>query len=118
LYRLVSPDYIEPDGHVNLFAYCYRKSRKPDPAVSVDLARLVDKPEDTLIRSRLEGTRIGELSAVVPFGMGLTVTHCPAFDNWAHTEIRGARTQAECEQMARATNIRHERRTNDGISYD
>ena len=69
LYRLVSPDYVEPDGQVNLFAFCYRKSRKPDPAISVDLARLISKVDDTLTRSKVEGTRIGELSASVPMAM-------------------------------------------------
>ena len=69
------------------FAYCYRKSRKPDPAISVDLSRLVDKLDYTLIRSKFEGTRIGELSAVLPIDMGLSVAHCPELDNWAHTEI-------------------------------
>jgi hypothetical protein len=27
LYRLVAPDYVEPDGQVNLFSFCYRKNR-------------------------------------------------------------------------------------------
>jgi hypothetical protein len=86
--------------------------------MSVDLARLISKVDDTLTRSKVEGTRIGHLSASVPMAMRLPVTQFPEPDNWAHTGIRGAKTYVECELLAPATNLRHERRIKDGIRYE
>lgn len=118
LYRLISPQFIEADGGVNLGVYYSRKGR-PNPQISVDLARLTTRLA-VLLRSSVDGTGVGELIARTPLELGLAVVHCPdaATGNWAHAEIRGATTFAHCEALARAARLRPERRTPSGIDTD
>ena len=63
---------------------------RPDPQISVDLARLTT-PQATLVRAPRPGFGLGVLVARDPRSLGLTVRHHPLPDNAAHSLIEGQR---------------------------
>ena len=107
LYRLIFPDFVR-DGVISSAAY--QRSRMPDPAISVNLARLTTI-EATLAPQAGRGHYLGVLPAAIPRGLGLTVEHDPIPGNIAHALIRGATTKAVCEQLAFATRLTGHRAT-------
>src|SRR5438270_97394 len=104
--RLLYPEHLYDDGSVRPNAYYL--SGRPDPQVSVDLARLTT-PEETAGRGRRPGAGVGELLAEIPLSLGLTVRHAPVPDNLAHSVIEGlADTRLHrqlCKELAEATRV-------------
>jgi hypothetical protein len=106
LYRRFYVDHIDMDtGRINSGAF--KKRGKPDPAASVDLARL-STPEITLERSRRDDLGVGVLSAKVPIDLELPVVHKPLPDLTLprlcdvdpHCEILNISTKTHCRQLA------------------
>src|SRR5215204_2419674 len=85
LYRRLAPHSVRDDGTVNSSAF--KREKGFDPNVSVDLARLMAAPADSL-RTRpnfgLGVVRVGDVR-----GMGLSVRRDPLPDNPAHCLIEG-----------------------------
>lgn len=102
LFRRLLGFHINPDGTVNSAAYKLRG--KPDPSVSVDLARLTT-PKETVSRGGLEGVGLGQISASVPRRpeLGFNVFHAPEPDNNAHSLVEGENSKAKCRLLAEAT---------------
>jgi hypothetical protein len=89
LYRRLNPRTHFRNGRVTRGAF-YAAGDKPDPEVSVDLARLINhQPEQTARGDLSRSWHVGALKAGVPIGLGLTVEHAPKDDNYAHTYIKG-----------------------------
>jgi hypothetical protein len=88
LYRRLAPFHIKPDGSVSSAAFKLRG--RPDPGVSVDLARLTT-PQATLARAPRPGFGLGVPVAGGPRALNLTVHHDPLPDNPAHAMIEGQR---------------------------
>lgn len=99
LYRRIVPTYLRSDGSLSTAAF--KLSGKPDPHLSVDLARLTD-PNTSLGARRARGFGLIALFAATPRAIGLTVEHDPVEANRAHTLILGASTMEHCDRMARA----------------
>jgi hypothetical protein len=78
--------------------------KKPDPELSVDLARLTTS-EETLGRG-LPGMGLAELAASAPLDMGLTVIHKPEPDNRAHCLVMGLATKEQCRELASQAKVR------------
>ena len=102
LYRRLAPDHINPDGSVNSAAFKLRG--KPDPSISVDLARLTSLGESIAVASR-PGFRLGLLVAALPRSIGLVVRHDPLPENHAHSLIEGENTKSRCRQLAEGTTL-------------
>lgn len=100
LYRRLAPLHINIDGSVNSAAY--KLHGKPDPSVSVDLARLTTVQE-SLDRAPTVGFFLGQLRAAVPMAMQLDVRHDPVPENPSHSLIEGNREKTKCRQLAAAT---------------
>jgi hypothetical protein len=107
--RLVESYFRRRDRTLTSGAFYLRG--KPDPEVSVDLARLTT-PEITA--SKKPGSGVGQLRAEVPRHLGLDVRHDPHPEtdpeNAAHSVIVGmARTsiadKERCRRLAHATEI-------------
>ena len=86
LYRRLAPLHLKPDGTVNSAAFKLRG--RPDPQVSVDLARLTTL-EVTLGRAPRPGFGLGTLVAGDPRSLGLGLRHDPVPSNPAHALIEG-----------------------------
>src|SRR3954453_17781757 len=92
LYRRLPPEHVKPGGQVASVAFCFRG--QPDPAVSVDLARLTTIEES---RARKPGSGLGMLVTSLPRSLGLVVEHDPIRPNdpegrppnSSHTQILG-----------------------------
>lgn len=97
LNRRIHPLHIKEGGAVSSSAYKNRKG-KPDPSLSVDLARLTTV---TATRDR-GGSQFGvaQILAQVPRAEDLTVQHSPEPDNAAHTLAEGENTKAKCRILA------------------
>jgi hypothetical protein len=102
LYRRLAPGHLNPDGTVNSAAFKVRG--RPDPRISVDLARLTT-PEEVLARASRPGFGLGVLAARVPRSLGFTVRPDPLPDNLAHALIEGENDRAKCRLLARATRV-------------
>ena len=102
LYRRLAPRHVNPDGTVNSAAY--KVNGKPDPSISVDLARLTSA-EESLARPGRPGFGLGTITAGVPTSLGLTVRPDPLPDNAAHTLIEGNTQKATCRRLAEATRV-------------
>jgi len=81
LYRRLSPDHVK-DGTV--VSNAYNRRGKPDPEISVGLARQIT-PE-AMLRERPD-FGVGLLPAHVPLDLGLVVRHDPLPDWPAHALI-------------------------------
>jgi hypothetical protein len=86
------------------------RSKKPDPNCSVYLARLTT-PDAVLAVAPVElQLKVAMLGAGIPISMGLDVVHDPqspdaASVHYAHSEIRGLSTKAQCRQLAKSCTI-------------
>jgi len=100
LYRRVAANQLNPDGTVSSAAF--KLHGKADPSLSVDLARLTT-PRESLDRARNPTSRLGQLNAEVPIGLGLTVRHAPIEGNVSHSLVEGATIKAQYRMMAQAT---------------
>jgi hypothetical protein len=103
LYRRLAPQWVKPDGSVASVAFELRGA--PDPAVSVDLARLTDA-ETCLVGYRDRGFGLCVLIARDPRAMGLDVVHSPVSGNRAHSEIRGNTSKELCSRLASVSTVR------------
>ncbi len=101
--RLITRDHINPDGSVNSAAFKGR-NWKPDPHISVDLAKLTT-PEKCLAYPGRPGFSVGMLVARVPRSLGFTVRHAPEPDNYAHSLIEGNNDRKKCRLLAEATTV-------------
>ena len=94
------------DGSVSSAAFMTR-SKKPDPACSVYLARLTT-PEAVLAAAPPHlALNVAALGAEIPIAMGLAVVHDPQSPDvesvhYARCEIRGLPTKAQCRQLVKA----------------
>jgi hypothetical protein len=103
LYRRLPPRSVTLDGRVLRTAYML--NGKPDPEISVNLARL-SSPEATAASQRGRGRGAGELATRVPRrDLGLTVVHDPDHEqgNDAQCLIIGATSRSQCQTLADAT---------------
>jgi hypothetical protein len=99
LYRRVISFSVNPDKTVNSSAFRLRKSKRADPEISVDLARMITAQECLQIAS-IVGLGVAELCAEIPIGMGLIVKHDPQPEDPAHSLIIGATSLAQCRMLA------------------
>ena len=102
LYRRIFHYHLKPDGRISSAAFMTR-SGKPDPNLSVHLARMVD-PEESLRRG-LPGQGIVALPAAVPMAMGLVVRHDPQPGDPGHCLIPGLETKGACVRLAAASRL-------------
>lgn len=107
LYRLIYPPYVK-DGHISPKAFFL--SGKPDPNVSVNLARLTTVA-DTLASRAGRGHYLGVLVARYPRRLGLTVEHDPLPNNRSHSLIKGNNSLQISNELAHATQLTGERAT-------
>lgn len=80
------------------------RNSRPDPEVSVDLARLTT-PEQSLSRAPRAGFGLGSLTVGVPRSLGLRVRRDPLPGNPAHALIVGNDSIETCRRLARATDV-------------
>lgn len=97
LFRRLLHFHIKKGGEVSSAAFKTKK-KKPDPELSVDLARLTTADES--LSRGMGGMGLGELSAAVPLSLGLEIRHRPECNNIAHCLILGDHTMETCRQMA------------------
>jgi len=102
LYRRITTIQMNPDGSVNSAAFKLRNG-KPDPSISVEVARLTTI-EECVGRPGRPGFGLASLMARCPRGLGLRVEHDPCPDeeptNTAHALITGASTKQHLRDMA------------------
>ena len=104
LYRRIHEPHVRPDGTVTRGVF-YRRGNKPDPYISVDMARLTT-PMETLQRGPPHGRwGVAELAARTPRAEGFTVRHQPEPENYAHAKIEGDNTKAKCTRLAEGTRV-------------
>jgi hypothetical protein len=100
LYRRLVPDHLHEDGSVKSNAY--KLNGKPDPSISVDLAKLTTL-EESIARGRREDTLVRVLTVREVKALGLTVRHNPSEDNPSHVLIEGNQKKATCQALAGIT---------------
>lgn len=107
LYRRIVSFHLYPDGTINSAAFKLR-SGKPDPHLSVELARLTT-PQECAQRPGRPGFGVAALRAQVPRSLGLRVRHdpCPPQDptNDAHALIEGNTSKENCRRLAAAASV-------------
>ena len=91
---------MNPDGTVNSNAF--KRDGRPDPEISVDLARLTTESE-SLARAPSPQFRLGRLRVGDVRALNLTVTHMPTEDNPSHCVILGNTQKATCRKLAELT---------------
>lgn len=102
LYRRIVRNQISPDGRVNSAAF--KRNGKPNPEVSVDLARMTSV-EETATRAPQPGAGVGSLRTSIARGLGLEVKHAPVEGNDAHSLILGLTKRQDCTLLAEATQV-------------
>jgi hypothetical protein len=104
LYRRLAPNghHTKPDGSVSSNAY--KLNGRPDPAISVDLARL-SSPEESAARALRPGYGIGAITARSAKDLGLVVRHDPTPENPSHSIIEGNKSKENCTKLAERTNV-------------
>jgi hypothetical protein len=104
LYRRIVSFHLNSDGSINSAAFKLRG--KPDPHLSVELARLTT-PQECALRPGRPGFGVAVLEAQVPRSLGLRVRHdpCPPEDpaNYAHALIEGNSSKENCRRLAAAS---------------
>ena len=100
LYRRLVPDHLHNDGSVKSNAY--KLNGKPDPSISVDLAKLTTL-EESIARGQREDTLVRVLTVREVKALGLTVRHDPKDENPSHALIEGSQTKAKCKALAGIT---------------
>jgi hypothetical protein len=105
LLRRVREDDLNDDRSVRSTAF-YGADWKPDPSISVDLARLTT-PQDSIARANKPDLDLGVvgLVAAVPLGMDLSIRRDPQPGNDAHCLIEGVSTRDQCRHLARACRL-------------
>ncbi len=101
LYRRLSPHHLRADGTVNSSAF--KTGKGFDAAISVDLASMINSPEDALkIRPGfgLGALRIGDVRALGP-----TVHRDPLPENPAHCLIEGMGSKDQARSLADKTRV-------------
>lgn len=96
------PDHLYDDGKVKSNAY--KRGGKPDPSISVDLAKLTTL-EESIARGRRADTLAGVLTLKEIKALGLTVRHNPTDENPSHVLIEGNTTRAMCDDLAKITQV-------------
>ncbi len=100
LYRRLVPDHFYEDGSVKSNAY--KLNGKPDPSISVDLAKLTTL-DQSIVRGRRDDTQVGVLTVREVKKLGLTIRHVPTDENPSHCLIEGNTNKAACQDLARMT---------------
>jgi hypothetical protein len=105
LYRRLPYIAVNDDSSVNSVAY--KENSKPANEVSVDLARLLSSPLESLIRAWRPAFGVGRLSAgsARSSSIGFTVTHDPEPWNDAHSLMKGKNTKVVCRLLAERTQL-------------
>ena len=98
--RLALSGHFAPDG--NVASNAFKRDGRPDPEISVDLARL-STVEASLARAGRPGFCLGELKVGEVRALGLNVTHEPTDENPSHTCIRGNTRRETCTKLAGIT---------------
>jgi hypothetical protein len=102
LYRRVVSFNVNPrDNTVNSSAFTTRRPKRPDPEISVHLAREIT-PEECLAHGGIPGLGVASLKAHVPLSLGLAVTRDPQPGDPAHCLIKGATSMTQCSMLAEA----------------
>ena len=102
LYWRIHETHVRPDGTVTRGVF-YMRGNKPDPHISVGLARLTP-PLETLQRGLSSGRwGVVKLAARTPRAEGFTVRHQPELENYAHAKIEGNNDRAKCTRLAEGT---------------
>ena len=102
LYRRIHETHVRPDGTVTRGVF-YMRGNRPDPHISVDVARLTT-PMETLQRGPSRGEwGVAQLAARTPRAEGFTVRHQPEPENYAHAKIEGDNDRAKCTRLAEGT---------------
>ena len=96
--RLAIKGHLNEDGSVNSNAFKLRG--KPDPEISVDLAKLTTR-EDSIKRAKRSDACIGILRVRDIRSMGLRVAHKPTPENPAHCVIEGNKSKSNCRDLAK-----------------
>ena len=104
LNRRIHETHVRPEGTITRGVF-YMRGNRPDPHISVDLARLTT-PMETLQRGPSSGVwGVAELVARTPRALGLTVRHQPEPENYAHAKIEGDNDRAKCTRLAEGTRV-------------
>jgi hypothetical protein len=103
LYRRIVHYFVLDDGRVSSAAFKDQRG-KPDPSISVDIARLTT-PEACLAHAPNTSFRLGALLAAVPRALGFVVRHDPLPDNHSHALILGDNSAAKCRRLAEHTRL-------------
>lgn len=103
LFRRIAPSQMLGD---TVLPSAFKLGGKPDPSVSVDLARLTT-PAISLNRGKpgKVGYALGAFEAAIPMRLGLVVVHAPSRSNSSHCVIEGGNTKATCRELAKAARI-------------
>jgi hypothetical protein len=103
LYRRLIHYHVLPDHKVSSAAFKDKKKR-PDPSISVDLARMTT-PQESLSRAGIPNMHLGALLARIPREVELCVRHDPLDDNQAHSLIEGQNDDDKCRWLAENTEV-------------
>ncbi len=108
LFRRIFSHNVKPDGSLSSNTFMFKG--RPDPHVSVDLARLTTVAESA---ARRPGCGIVSLSAQVPLSLGPRVEHDPNpledVSNYVHTLIIGmtptSSDKERCRRLAEQSRV-------------
>ena len=101
LYRRVFSYFIRDDGRISSVAFMTR-SKKPDPSISVHLARITSA-EQCLALGGVPGLGVIALRAAGAFDLGLRVIRDPQPGDPGHCLIEGTTAKQQCVELARAS---------------
>lgn len=101
LYRRVFSYFITDDDRISSVAFMTR-SKKPDPSISVHLARITSA-EQCLALGGIPGMGVIALRAATAFGLGLRVVRDPQPGDPGHCLIEGTTEKRQCVALARAS---------------
>jgi hypothetical protein len=104
LYRRVVSFNVNPDNTINSSAFKLRRPKRPDPQISVDLARMISAEECRALGG-IPGLGVAMIKAGIPIDLGLNVRRDPEPDDPAHCVIEGATTMTQCEILAEACTL-------------
>lgn len=103
LYRRFHRSSLRRDRSITDGAYTRPKTKIPDPEISVDLERLTT-PEKTLAAAP-PGFGLGVLSVRDVRRLGFTARYQPIPGNNAHCIIEGVKTEKDCDDLAKVTQV-------------
>ena len=105
LYRRLYYRSIRDDGSISPAAYTLPRTTKPDPEISVDLARLTTPARTLAAAEKPQLFGLGVLKASDVRNLGFIVRHQPTQKNYAHCIIEGAKTETDCDRLAEITQV-------------